>query len=350
MTTAKPSLKQRWKAYRSRLKHRIPVMRNYVIITVLVTGFLIIFFWPYLINRVFVSLKPGEAGVLWARFFGGTQMNYVYREGFHIVMPWNRMYIYNMRLQQTPHKIIALCRNGLPVEIEVSIRSRPRSNTLPNLHTVVGPDYIETVVKPEIQAHVRAVVSQFEPQELYTSEGYILNLILQGAMGKISERFISLDDLLIKRIILPEQVAQAIELKLVQEQMVFEAEFRVEREKREAERKKIEAGGILEFQKRVASGGSFRDYLRFAGINATVQLSKSPNSKMVVIGGADGGLPLILNTPQDNIGLSDLVTPYLDKPPESQEDEFKNPQFNDANPNRPSSILPTAPIQLPPLP
>lgn len=347
MTNTRPSLKQRWTAYRIRLKQRLPTIRNYVVIVFLVTTFLIVFFWPYLINRVFVSLKPGEAGVMWERFSGGTNMDYIYREGFHIVMPWNRMYIYNMRLQQSPDSIIALCKNGLPVEIQVSIRSRPRSNYLPNLHTVVGPDYIATVVKPEIQAHVRAVVSQFEPQELYTSEGYILNLILQGAMGKISERFISLDDLLIKRIILPEQISQAIESKLVQEQMVFEAEFRVEREKREAMRKEIEAGGILEFQKKVAAGGSFRDYLRFAGIEATVRLSQSPNSKMVVIGGADGGLPLILNTPQDSFGPADPASAYFAPPTVKPADKVPAPQF-DQTQDLPPLTLPTAPVQLPP--
>lgn len=309
--------KQRWAAYRVRLKARMPAIRNYLVILFLVGGFLTVYFWPLLWNRVFVSLKPGEAGVLWERFLGGTDLDNIYREGFHIVMPWNRLYVYNMRLQQTPHTIVALCKNGLPVEIEVSIRSRPRSHTLPLLHAVVGPDYIETIVKPEIQAHVRAVVSQFEPQELYTSEGYVLNLILQGAMSEISERYITLDDLLIKRIILPETIRLAIESKLTQEQLVLEYKFRVEKEKQEADRKRIEAAGILDFQTTVASGGSFKDYLRFAGIQATVDLAKSDNAKMVVIGGADGGLPLILNVPPDQLGQNEVSLPAPDSEPTS---------------------------------
>ncbi len=309
MEKPRQSLRARWRAYRVRLRTRYPAIRRYLVVLLLVTAFLIVFFWPLLWNRVFVSLKPGEAGVLWERFMGGTDLDYIYREGFHLVAPWNRMYIYNMRLQQTPHTIIALCKNGLPVEIEVSIRSRPQAESLPLLHTVVGPDYIETIVKPEIQAHVRAVVSQFEPQELYTSEGYILNLILQGAMSEISERYISLDDLLIKRIILPEAISDAIEAKLTQEQQVLEYAFRVDKEKKEAERKEIEAQGILAFQETVASGGSFKDYLRFSGIAATVELAKSNNAKVVVIGGSDGGLPLILNMPSSEIGALDPEMP-----------------------------------------
>jgi regulator of protease activity HflC (stomatin/prohibitin superfamily) len=298
------SLRRQWLEFRAWWNIRFPLIRNYFIVFGLILSFLIVYFWPYLNDRVFMSLRPGEAGVLWERFFGGTNLNYTYREGFHFVMPWNRMYVYNVRLQQTPHKIVALCKNGLPVELEVSIRHRPQDGKLPLLHTVVGPDYVNVVIKPEIEAHVRAVVSQFEPTELYTSEGYILNLIVQGAMSEISERYVSLDDLLIKRIVLPGKVGEAIESKLIEEQRVFEYEFKVKQAAKEAERKGIEAQGILKFQETVASGGSFKDYLRYAGIQATVELSKSDNAKVVVIGGADGGLPLILNMPGDDIDRS----------------------------------------------
>ena len=280
---------------------RYSLFRVYFIALGLIGSFLIVYFWPYLNERVFMSLRPGEAGVLWRRFFGGTNLSYTYGEGFHLVMPWDRLYVYNVRLQQTPHKIVGLCKNGLPVEIEVSIRHRPEDGGLPLLHTVVGPTYVDVVVKPEIEAHVREVVSQFEPNELYTSEGYILNLIVQGAQRAIAERYIALDDLLIKRIVLPGKVSDAIESKLIEEQRVFEYEFRVQQAKREAERRGVEAKGILTFQETVASGGSFKDYLRYAGIQATVELSKSDNAKIVVIGGADGGLPLILNMPADDL-------------------------------------------------
>lgn len=294
------SFRQQWQAFCLWWHRRYRLIRNYFIFLGLLLSFLIVFFWPWLNERVFMSLRPGESGVLWERFFGGTNLSYTFREGFHFVLPWNRLYVYNVRLQQTPHKILALCRNGLPVELEVSIRHRPLEGRLPLLHTVVGPDYIDVVVKPEIEAHVRAVVSQFEPTELYTSEGYILNLIVQGAAGEIAQRYIALDDLLIKRIVLPTTIAEAIEAKLVEEQRVFEYEFRLAQARKEAERKATEAGGILKFQETVAASGSFKDYLRYAGIQATVDLARSDNAKMVVIGNGDG-LPLILNMPGDDV-------------------------------------------------
>jgi prohibitin 2 len=302
------SLRRQWQAFRVWWRARYRLIRNYFIVLGLLLSFLTIFFWPYLNDRVFMSLRPGEAGVLWERFFGGTNLNYTYREGFHFVLPWNRLYVYNVRLQQTPHKIVALCKNGLPIELEVSIRHRPLDGKLPLLHTVVGPDYVNVVVKPEIEAHVRAVVSQFEPMELYTSEGYILNLILQGAASEIAERYISLDDLLIKRIILPSKISDAIEAKLIEEQGVFQYEFRIAQAEKEAQRKAIEAGGILKFQEAVASGGSFRDYLRYAGIQATVDLARSENAKMVIVGNSDG-LPLILNMPADDANHSAAQRP-----------------------------------------
>ena len=153
-------------------------------------------------------------------------------------------------------------------------------------------------------------MSQFEPAELYTSEGYILNLIVQGAQSEIAERYIALDDLLIKRIILPQKIADAIESKLIQEQRLFEYTFLIAQAEQEAKRQAIEGGGILKFQQEVASGGSFRDYLRYAGIQATVDLARSNNAKMVMVGNSEG-LPVILNMPDDGNRAGGTPNPAL---------------------------------------
>jgi regulator of protease activity HflC (stomatin/prohibitin superfamily) len=338
------SFRQQWQAFRLWWHRRYHLIRNYFIFLGLLLSFLVVFFWPWLNERVFMSLRPGEAGVLWERFFGGTNLSYTFREGFHFVMPWNRLYVYNVRLQQTPHKIVALCKNGLPVELEVSIRHRPLDGRLALLHTVVGPDYVDVVVKPEIEAHVRAVVSQFEPTELYASEGYILNLIVQGAAGEIAQRYIALDDLLIKRIVLPTKIAEAIEAKLIEEQRVFEYEFRLAQARKEAERKATEAGGILKFQETVAAGGSFQDFLRYAGIQATVDLARSDNAKMVVIGNGDG-LPLILNLPADEVNRpsAQRASPLL---PNRSASSNAQPVPSSVNPSAPPNSMP--PTSAPP--
>ncbi len=332
--------------YRTRFRENWPRIWNslkyYLVIILLLLVFLVVLFF----NRIFINIHAGQEGVLWKRFAGGTVMDRVYEEGFHIVAPWNIMAIYEMRLQQEPHEFIALSKDGLPIKVELSIRYRPRADELPLLHRRIGPEYVERVVKQEVQAQVRFVLAQYTPEQIYTSEGYLLQIVTQGAMGKIAERHIMLDDLLIKRLTLPDMIREAIERKLVEHQLVQAYEFRVQREMREAERKRIEGEGIRDFQLAAMQGGAFDRYLRFRGIEATVELAKSPNSKVVVIGGSDGGLPLILNTADQGVSASDLL-------PRTAEDrdtggEMKSEQDGSRRVDIPprSSPLPPAP-QLP---
>ncbi len=304
----------RWRRLSSWWADRRQQIVVYLLLLFLGFSFLVVYFWPFLRTRVFVSLDSGQAGILWQRFAGGTNLDYIYGEGFHIVMPWNRLYVYDLRLKQTPHTVLALCKNGLPVEIEVSIRHRPTHSSLPLLHTVVGPSYVDVVVKPEIEAHVRATVSQFDPAELFGSEGYVSSLVVQGAMGEIAQRYVSLDDLLIKQIIFPKQVLDAVQAKLVEEQRALAYQYRIQQAQSEAERKRIEADGIRAFQESVAASGSFRDYLTYAGIQATLELAKSDNSKVVVFGNKENGLPLMLNLPADNDSKPPANTRPTDSP------------------------------------
>lgn len=256
----------------------------------------------YFFNSIFINIYPGEAGVYWKRFQGGTDMEYVYNEGLHIIPPWNKMYIYNVRIQHEGFEFEALSKDGLPINFEISVRYFPDKDNLPELHTIIGPNYVEKVVKPEVQANLRKVVANYLPDEIYTSEGYILQIIKQGAMGAFAERYIDLDNLLIRRMILPETIVAAIERKLTQEQRVQEYEYRLQVEAREARRKAIEAEGIKRFQDIVKTSNFFDKYLKFKGIDATVALAGSNNAKVVVIGGGEGKLPLIMNMDSGNSG------------------------------------------------
>ncbi len=271
-----------------RLQHRLSVFLTLFILLSLVLV-------AYFFNRIFINIYPGQAGVLWERLSGGTNLDYVYNEGLHIIPPWDKMYIYDLRIQHQPFEFQALSKDGLPITFEVSVRFFPDRGHLPLLHQTIGPDYIEKVVRPEVQAHLRKVVANYLPEEIYTSEGYLLQIIMQGAMGAFAERHINLDNLLIRRMILPQTIIDAIERKLAQEQYVQEYDYRLQREAKEARRKAIEAEGIRRFQDIVKSGGFFDKYLQFKGVDATVELAKSNNAKVVVIGGGEGNLPLIMN-------------------------------------------------------
>lgn len=279
------NIKQNWKTTR----HRLSTFSIFFLLLCLVLG-------AYFFNRIFINIYPGHSGVLWKRFHGGTDMQFVYNEGLHIIPPWDKMYIYDIRIQQLPFSFEALSKDGLPITFEVTVRYRPERLNLPFLHKTVGPDYLEKVVKPEVQAHVRKVVANYLPEEIYTSEGYLLQIIMQGAMVAINEKYIVLDNLLIRRMVLPKIIVEAIEKKLAQQQYVLELDYRLQSEAKEARRKAIEAEGIKRFQDIVKTGGFFDKFLQYKGIEATVSLAKSDNAKVVVVGGGgSGGLPLIMN-------------------------------------------------------
>lgn len=264
-------------------------------------AFLVAFFW----NRIFVKIDAGEAGVLYRLFSGGTVTDRPpYGEGLHVIFPWNKMFIYNARVQQVADEFTVLSQDGLAIQVEVSIRYRPQYEFLGKLHKDVGYDYVDKVVKPEIQAQFRFVLGQYKPEEIYTSQGFIVQTVVQGAMAEISERYILLDDLLLKSVTLPRPVAESIESKLRAQQLAQEFDYRLMTETKEAERKKIEAEGIRNFQDTITGSGISEQFLRFKGIEATLELAKSPNSKIVIIGGGDDKLPLIL----DGSTRSDTLT------------------------------------------
>ncbi len=268
-------------------------IRNYFILIFLL-GLL---FMGVFFNRIFIFVHPGEAGVIWKMFFGGTQTSRLYQEGLQVLWPWDKLYIYNVRVQQVPHDFEALSKNGLPIGFEVSIRYQPIIEMLPRLHQDIGPEYVDKVVKPEVQAHVRKIVANYLPEEIYTSEGYLLQVIRQGAMAAMNERNIALDDLLIKRMTLPDTIKAAIERKLSAEQLSLQYDYVLIKERKEAERKRVEGLGIRDFQRVAGEGGMFGQYLNFYGIEATLELAKSTNSKMVIMGNRDNGLPLLFNLP-----------------------------------------------------
>jgi regulator of protease activity HflC (stomatin/prohibitin superfamily) len=245
-------------------------------------------------HRVVVSIPAGHQGVLYRRLTG-TDLRRVFPEGTQVIFPWNRMVIYDIRVLRRDMKVRVLSTDGLQIDIALSARYHPESKTLPRLHQAVGPDYAERIVVPEVTAAVRAVMSQYRPQQLFTirtdeMEGRIIELSAKQAR----ERFVTIDDVLIVEIILPEVVQSAIQAKLRQEQEAEEYRYRLVKEDQEAQRKAAEAKGIAEFQ-RIVSNGISPNLLRWRGIEATLELAKSPNSKVIVVGSA-GGLPLILDT------------------------------------------------------
>ncbi len=239
-----------------------------------------------------VRISSGHQGVLF-KLFGGTQSDF-YGEGIHRVWPWDTMYVYDVRVQDGPERLSILASNGLSVGLDVSIRFRPEAAELPALHQEIGPNYYTKIINPTIRSEVRKIVGQFTPEEIYsTKRQEVETSITDGIKGALQDEHVDVETILIRNVELPERLRIAISEKLEEEQRAEKMVFTLDRERQEAQRKAIEAVGIAEFQ-RIVSEGLTADLLRWKGIEATEDLSRSDNAKVVVIGSGTDGLPLIL--------------------------------------------------------
>lgn len=247
----------------------------------------------FFFDRVVISIYPGELGVLWQRMGTGTVIDTVYREGIHVILPINKMYVYNVRKQQFTDTIDVLTVDGLTVHVKYTARYFLERDTLPLLHQRIGPDYVNVAVRPDIRSVIRTVFGQYKPEQIYTSQKSIQIRISEQSKILLSARFVALDDVPIELITLPSRISEAIEAKLVQQQLDAEYVYRISIAKNEAERLRIESAGLRTYNESV-NASLTPEVLKWHGIKATQELAKSPNAKTVVIGSGTSGLPLIL--------------------------------------------------------
>ncbi len=245
-------------------------------------------------SSIFYTIEPGEKGVIFRKFSGGLDKEKIYEQGFHVIAPWNTLHIYDVKINETFEKMEVLSENGLSIKIDLSFRYNPIHNKIGYLHDEIGRNYVERIVKPEIRSVTREVIGNYLPEELYsTKREAIEDEIETLTRAKVEPKYITLDAILIRDVTLPQTLRTAIEQKLKQEQEALEYDFKIQKARKEAERKEIEANGIAEFQK-IVNRTITPQLLKWKGVEATQEISKSPNSKVIVIGNGDGDLPIIL--------------------------------------------------------
>jgi regulator of protease activity HflC (stomatin/prohibitin superfamily) len=306
-----------WRSIRRHLPRFSVIVMTFLLIVVVL--------WPYVV----VSVPTGQVGVLWYRLIGfdpycmclvrGTVLDprEIREEGLHLIMPWNKIYLYDLRLESTTQTYNAISKDGVSMSVQVSVRYQLQHNSVAVLHKFIGPNYFATVISPEIGSQTRQVISHYTAEEVYTSRDQIqaeirdsgqkalgasLNKLVQPeAMEQPDPKHyndflqsaIQLLDTLVLSIELPPAIVAAINRQTEQYYLIQEYKFRVEREAQESKRKQIEANGIAAFQRTVSQGIS-DSYLRWRGIEATLALAQSPNAKIVIIGTNKDGLPIIL--------------------------------------------------------
>ncbi len=246
-------------------------------------------------NATFLTIEAGERGVLFKRFGGGLDKENIYNPGFHVIAPWNIMYVYDIREQQVDEDMSVLSSNGLNIKVDVTVRVNPNYANIGDLHEKFGPQYIERLVRPEIRSSVREMIGQFTPEELYSTKRNEVQALIQTDLEKnLGSNFVDLKATLIRDIALPDKVREAIETKIEAEQSALKYDYILQQERKEAERKIIEAEAKAE-SNRILSASLTDKILQDKGIEATLELAKSGNAKIVIVGGeGSNGLPLIL--------------------------------------------------------
>lgn len=245
-------------------------------------------------SSMFVTIDAGYKGVVFRKFGGGLDKENVYGQGFHMIAPWNSMYTYDVRIQEKTEEMDVLASNGLDIHIDLSFRYSAEPSEIGHLHDEIGLEYAEKIVIPEIRSATRKVIGKYLPEELYSSKREVIQTeIYQASEASLNPKHVHLDAVLIRSVKLPPKIAGAIQLKLEQQQQKEEYEFRIQKEQKEAERKRIEAQGIKDFQDIVSEGISDK-LLKWKGIEATQDLAKSNNTKIIVIGSGQDDLPIIL--------------------------------------------------------
>ena len=247
-----------------------------------------------LFSKSTVTIGPGEGGVVFERFGDGINTDKTYGEGFQIVAPWNEMIVRKVRQQSVSDEMNVLSVNGLEVKVNGTIWYEPEFSNLGLLIKTKGEDYERELLDPAINAAARSVVGRYTPEQLYSSKRDVIEQeILDEVQILLKDQYLLVKRVLVEDVKLPPTIRTAIETKLKQEQESLEYEFRLVTAEKEAERQRIEAQGKADANK-ILSASLTDKILQDKGIEATNKLAESPNSKVIVIGSGESGMPIIL--------------------------------------------------------
>jgi prohibitin 1 len=238
-----------------------------------------------------ISIPTGHVGVL--TLFGRVTGE-VLGEGIHIINPLKSVQKMSIQTQSIKESANTPSNEGLMLSLDTSLLFRLDRTKAAEVYQKVGTNYAEKIVEPTFRSAVRASTSAHTANSLYTNARELVQQGIQDELtAQLASRGIIIENVLLRDVQLPAMLKSSIEAKQQAEQDALRMNFILQKEKQEAERKRIEAQGIADFQKIVAQGISAQ-LLEWKGIEATEKLAMSPNSKIVVVGNPKNGLPLIL--------------------------------------------------------
>ena len=265
----------------------LPIIITIVIVLVVILG---------LSSSIFYTTQANERAVLFKKFSGGLDKENVIQPGFHVKAPWNDLITFDVAESKAEETMDVLDKNGLSISVDVSVRFYPRFDRIGYIYERFRLGYINTLVIPEVRSTVRQVMGRYTAEEIYSTKRAEVETAIRTETAEVlgnDTNNVTMTALLIRSINLPDKIKQAIESKLQQEQEALAYQFRLDKEKSEAERKRIAAEGESQANK-IINNSLTPALLKMRGIEATLKLAESQNTKIVVIGQGDEGLPLIL--------------------------------------------------------
>lgn len=271
-------------------------MDNRKYLPVIVIGFIVVIVLIALSSSIFYTIQANERAVLFKKFSGGLDKENVIEPGFHVKAPWNDLIRFDVAENKAEETMDVLDKNGLSITVDISVRFYPKFLKIGDIYERFRLGYVNTLVIPEVRSTVRQVMGRYTAEEIYSTKRPEVETAIQTETARVlgnETNNVEMTALLIRSINLPDKIKQAIENKLQQEQEALAYQFRLDKEKSEAERKRIAAEGESTANK-IINNSLTPALLKMRGIEATLKLAESQNSKVVVIGQGGDGLPLIL--------------------------------------------------------
>jgi len=249
------------------------------------------FFVVILLFSAVTRVDSGAVGVL--TLFGRVTGE-VLPEGLHLINPFKTNHEMSIRTQEVKETASVPSSEGLVIALDTSLIYHLDASKAADVYQKLGPRYVDVLVEPNLRSAIREATASHSANALYSGEReMVAKQIIEQLTAQLAPRGVVVENVLLRDIQLPATLKTSIEAKQQAEQEALAMNFRLQKEKQEAERKRIEAAGIRDFQQIVAQGISSQ-LLEWKGIEATENLAKSPNAKVVVIGSGKNGLPLIL--------------------------------------------------------
>jgi regulator of protease activity HflC (stomatin/prohibitin superfamily) len=245
------------------------------------------------ILQAITVVPAGSVGVV--DFFGNVSENTL-KAGINFVNPMAKVQLFSIKTQEFKETMAVPSKEGLSVQLELSLLFSLDPENASKIYKTVGPNYQEIILTPQFRSVVRGVTAKYEAKALYTASREELQTSIRDELQTlVGPRGILVENAPMRQIILPPGLTASIEEKLKAEQESQRMQFVLRKEEQEADRKRIEAKGISDFQEIVSKGIS-EQLLKWKGIEATEKLASSNNSKIVVIGSGKDGLPIILGS------------------------------------------------------